>query len=89
MLSLHETDHYRILNVDMSASEKDIKIAYRKLALRYHPDKNKDDGAEDRFKLVGLAYSVLSDKVGFADFFLLWSCSISVPSVCDSCCFIC
>jgi curved DNA-binding protein CbpA len=60
---LKETDHYIVLGVDINASDKDVKVAYRKLALQFHPDKNKDPGAEDRFKMIGLAYSVLSDKV--------------------------
>lgn len=63
MFSLKETDHYTVLGIDTAANEREIKMAYRKLALQYHPDKNKDDGAEDRFKMISLAYSVLSDKV--------------------------
>ncbi|KAJ6653862.1 hypothetical protein lerEdw1_008610 [Lerista edwardsae] len=43
------------------ASEDDIKKAYRKQALRYHPDKNKDPGAKERFKEIAEAYDVLSD----------------------------
>ncbi len=68
LFSLKETDHYIVLGVDTHASDKDIKVAYRKLALQYHPDKNKDPGAEDRFKMISLAYSILSDKVHFYDF---------------------
>ncbi len=63
MFSLQETDHYTILGVDTAASEREIKMAYRKLALQFHPDKNKEDGAEDRFKMISLAYNTLSDKV--------------------------
>ncbi|GGJ54792.1 DnaJ C-terminal domain-containing protein [Deinococcus roseus] len=55
-------DYYDILGVSKSASEDDIKSAYRKLAKKYHPDKNKDDpSAADRFKEIGEAYAVLSD----------------------------
>ncbi|MBF0200535.1 MAG: DnaJ domain-containing protein [Desulfamplus sp.] len=57
------TDYYKILGVDKSASSGDIKKAYHKLALKYHPDKNPDDGnAETKFKEISEAYAVLSDK---------------------------
>lgn len=55
-------DFYKILGIGRSATDEDIKKAYRKLALKYHPDKNKAPGAEDRFKEVAEAYEVLSDK---------------------------
>ena len=55
-------DYYKILGVSRDASEKDIKKAYRKMALKYHPDKNKSAGAEDKFKEVSEAYEVLSDQ---------------------------
>jgi curved DNA-binding protein CbpA len=57
-----EPDHYEILGVQPNASDREIKVAYRKLALQYHPDKNKDDGVADKFKAMTNAYSVLSDK---------------------------
>jgi len=55
-------DYYKTLGVAKGASDDDIKKAYRKLALKYHPDKNKAKDAEDKFKEIAEAYEVLSDK---------------------------
>jgi DnaJ-class molecular chaperone len=55
-------DYYKILGIAKGATDDEIKKAYRKLALKYHPDKNKGAGAEDRFKEIAEAYEVLSDK---------------------------
>lgn len=55
-------DFYKILGVAKTATDDEIKKAYRKLALKYHPDKNKSPEAEERFKEVAEAYEVLSDK---------------------------
>ena len=56
-------DYYEVLGVARSASPDEIKQAYRKLALKFHPDRNKDDAAaEESFKEAGEAYAVLSDK---------------------------
>ena len=54
-------DYYKVLGIARGASEDEIKKAYRKQALRYHPDKNKSPGAEDKFKEIAEAYDVLSD----------------------------
>lgn len=56
-------DYYKVLGVSRSASEGEIRKAYRKLAMKYHPDKNPDDTqAEERFKEINEAYQVLSDS---------------------------
>lgn len=54
-------DYYSILGVSNAASAQEIKQAYRKLALKYHPDKNKSKEAEEKFKEINKAYEVLSD----------------------------
>ncbi|MDO9266760.1 MAG: DnaJ C-terminal domain-containing protein [Sulfurimonas sp.] len=53
---------YETLEISENASEAEIKKAYRKLARQYHPDVNKDKGAEDKFKEINSAYEILSDK---------------------------
>ena len=54
-------DYYEVLGVSRDASAEDIKKSFRRLAMQYHPDRNKEDGAEMRFKEAGEAYEVLSD----------------------------
>ncbi|HVA83050.1 MAG TPA: DnaJ domain-containing protein [Candidatus Aquilonibacter sp.] len=69
-------DYYEILGVPKNASEEQIKKAYRELALKYHPDRNKEKSAEEKFKGINEAYSVLGepekrkqyDSYGSADF---------------------
>jgi molecular chaperone DnaJ len=59
---MSKRDYYQILEVNQSASEEDIKKAYRKLAMKYHPDRNQGDkAAEEKFKEIKEAYEVLSD----------------------------
>src|SRR4029453_10174750 len=55
------SDYYKTLGVDKKASQEEIKKAYRKLARQYHPDTNKDAGAEERFKSISEAYDILGD----------------------------
>jgi len=58
---LSRRDYYDVLSVPHEAAKDDIKSAYRKLALQYHPDRNKSPDAEERFKEISEAYAVLSD----------------------------
>jgi hypothetical protein len=55
-------DYHKVLGVRRGASADEIKKAYRRLALQFHPDRNKDPGAEERFKEINEAYAVLSGK---------------------------
>jgi len=55
-------DYYETLGIDRNATDEEIKRAFRKLAFKYHPDHNRGDGAEERFKEINEAYEVLSDS---------------------------
>ncbi|KAI3797803.1 hypothetical protein L1987_33066 [Smallanthus sonchifolius] len=56
------TDYYKVLKVPKNATLQEIKTSYRALARKYHPDMNKGDGAEEKFKEISAAYEVLSDE---------------------------
>ena len=59
---IEKKNYYDILGIDKTADEVQIKKAYRKLAIKFHPDKNKAKSAEEAFKKVNQAFSVLNDK---------------------------
>ena len=60
-MTTQKRDYYDILGVPKNASDDDLKKAFRKLAFQYHPDRNKESGAEEKFKEINEAYQVLSD----------------------------
>src|SRR5438105_15305177 len=60
-MATNKRDYYEILGVSRSATDDELKKAYRRLAKQYHPDANKDQGAEARFIEVNEAYEILSD----------------------------
>ena len=55
-------DYYEVLGVSSNASEEELKKAFRRQALEYHPDRNKDADAEKKFKEINEAYQILSDS---------------------------
>lgn len=59
---MNKRDYYEVLGVSKNATDEEIKRAFRVLAKKYHPDVNKEEGAAEKFKEIGEAYSVLSDK---------------------------
>ena len=73
-------DFYEILWVDKNASTEEIKKAYRKLAMQYHPDRNKSDPeAEKKFKEVNEAYSTLSDENKRKQYDMFWKANWGNP----------
>ena len=61
MVMSDKRDYYEVLGVEKSASERDLKNAFRSLARKYHPDRSSEENAEDKFKEIQEAYAVLSD----------------------------
>ncbi len=61
-------DHYKILNIPFSATQNDIKKAFRKLALQYHPDKNNDIRSAEKFMAIEYAYNILSNAKSKAEY---------------------
>ena len=61
ILTIKHTDYYRVLKVDKSANEIEIKKSYRKLAIKLHPDKNKHPKASEAFKVIAKAFEILGD----------------------------
>ena len=61
-ISFAKKDYYKVLEVDRSASQKEIKKAFRNLALKYHPDKNPDEDTSLKFREIAEAYEVLRDE---------------------------
>ena len=61
-MTTRKRDYYDTLGVSQGASDEDIKKAFRKLAMEYHPDRNRREGAEEKFKEINEAYQVLSDS---------------------------
>jgi molecular chaperone DnaJ len=56
---LNTTKYYEILGIERGASQKEIKMAYRRLSLKYHPDRNKDEKDDEKFKEIIIAYQFL------------------------------
>lgn len=65
---MNKRDYYEVLGVSKNATDEEIKRAFRVLAKKYHPDVNKEAGAAEKFKEIGEAYSVLSDKTKRAQY---------------------
>lgn len=56
-------NYYKVLEIAKNATQAEIRKAYKRLSLKYHPDKNKSPNATEKFKEIGGAYAILSDKV--------------------------
>ena len=60
-MTTQKRDYYEVLGVARGCSDEELKKAFRKLALEYHPDRNRNEGATERFKEINEAYQVLTD----------------------------
>src|SRR5215211_2736267 len=60
-MTTQQGDYYAVLGLDRNASPEDVKRAFRRLAMQYHPDRNKEPEAEQKFKEINQAYEILSD----------------------------
>ena len=67
--------HYEVLGLNANASDREIRTAYRKLALQHHPDKNRDPASVEVFKELTTAYAVLSDRMSRKEYDLSVVCS--------------
>ena len=61
-MAAEKRDYYEVLGIDKNADEQTIKRAFKRLAMKYHPDRNQEPGAEEKFKEINEAYAVLSDQ---------------------------
>lgn len=61
-MEYNKIEYYNILGIKPGATQDQIKTAYRKLAIKYHPDKNNEDGAEEKFKTISEAYQYLTNN---------------------------
>ncbi|MBI2856584.1 MAG: DnaJ domain-containing protein, partial [Chloroflexi bacterium] len=64
----NQRDYYQVLGVPRSASQEEIRAKFRRLALEYHPDRNREPGAQEKFKEINEAYQVLSDPQKRAEY---------------------
>ncbi|KAL1362440.1 hypothetical protein HN51_010700 [Arachis hypogaea] len=75
-------DYYKVLEVDYDATDENIKLNYRRLALKWHPDKHKGDSTVTaKFQEINEAYNVLSDPVKRCDYDLTGACEIEKYSL--------